>query len=44
MPRCLPLMWLTEWPRNPYLLLTESSAAFVVVNTHSVAGHMIEDC
>ena len=32
-PRCLPLMWLTEWPRNPYLPLTESSATVAVVNT-----------
>ena len=43
-PCGLPLMWLTKGPRNPYFPLTESFAAFAVVNTHFVAGTVNEDC
>ena len=43
-PCCLPLMWLTKGPRNPYFPLTESFAAFAVVKTQLVAGTVNEDC
>ena len=41
-PCRLPLLWLMDRTRIAYLLPTETSAAFVVINTHLLAGHMIE--